>query len=51
MANVAVKKSTSPNKETLRVFAELSKRFDEIQRRAFEYFEKRGRTAGNEWFQ
>ena len=48
MANVAVRKATSPSKETLPVFAELSKRFKEIQRRAFGYFEKRGRSAGNE---
>ena len=49
MANVAVKKATGPAKETLPVFAEWSEGFEEIQRRALGYFEKRGAAPEMSW--
>jgi len=48
MENVTVTKGSGPDKKALPVFANLDKRFEEIQRRAFEFFEQRGSTIGNE---
>jgi HSP20 family protein len=48
MSQVAVKKGNDGSKETLPIFAELAKRFQAIERRAFDLFEKRGRELGHE---
>jgi HSP20 family protein len=48
MSNVIVHQTKNDEKDTLPVFAELGKRFEHIRRRAFELFEKRGRTVGND---
>jgi HSP20 family protein len=48
MTQVAVKKVNNGSKETLPVFGELAKRFDAIERRAFDLFEGRGRELGRE---
>jgi HSP20 family protein len=47
MANVAVEKLESKEAMPLPLFEELEKRFDEVRRRAFDLFEKRGREFGH----
>ncbi len=54
MAQIAVKKVNGGGKEALPVFGEIARRFEAIERRAFDLFEKRGRELGHEledWFQ
>jgi HSP20 family protein len=46
MSNIAVKKTNG--EETLPIFAEIGKRFDEIRRRAFELFCQRGASHGQD---
>jgi len=48
MAQVAVKKVNGGGKEALPVFGEIAKRFEAIERRAFDLFEKRGYEVGHE---
>jgi HSP20 family protein len=48
MSQVAVKKVNGGSKEVLPVFGEIAKRFEAIERRAFDLFEKRGRELGHE---
>lgn len=48
MSNVTVHKANDNEKDTLPVFTELGKRIEEVRRRAFEMFERRDRTPGNE---
>lgn len=45
MSHVAIKKVNDNNK-TLPIFAEMAKRFEAIQKRAFDLFEKRGGEPG-----
>jgi HSP20 family protein len=47
--NVPVQKVNGPAKERLPIFEELGKRFEEVRRRAFELFEKRGKEIGREF--
>lgn len=52
MANVAIQK-VNGNDTRLPIFAEITKKFDEVRQRAFKLFEERGCTSGNEledWF-
>jgi HSP20 family molecular chaperone IbpA len=54
MPQVAITKVNSPEKKTLPVFAEIARRLDAVQRRAFDRFEKRGGESGHElddWFE
>jgi HSP20 family protein len=48
MPQVAIKKVSEEGKGTLAVFNEMAQRFEEIERRAYELFEKRGRENGHE---
>ncbi len=48
MSQVAITKANSAEKQTLPILAEVAERFDAIQRRAFDLFEKRGRALGHE---
>jgi HSP20 family protein len=48
MPEVAVQQVKATERDTSSVFAELSKRFEEVRRRAFELFEKRGFEFGHE---
>jgi HSP20 family protein len=48
MAQVAVKKVNGGDKEALPIFGEIARRFDAIERRAFDLFEKRGYELGHE---
>ena len=53
MSQVAVKKINATANGTPTVFDEIAKRFEEVERRAFDLFEKRGREVGHEledWF-
>ena len=53
MSQIAVKKLNGGGKEALPVFGEIARRFEAIERRAFDLFEKRGREVGHEaedWF-
>jgi len=53
MSEVAIKKVNDTGKKTLPIFEEIAKRFEAVQRRAFDIFEKRGRELGHEledWF-
>jgi HSP20 family protein len=47
MSQVAVKKVKDAGK-TLPIFEKIAQRFEAVQRRAFELFEKRGRETGHE---
>lgn len=47
MANVAVHKVEDQTSKTLPVYEEIQKRFEDVQRRAFELFEKRGHESGH----
>ena len=47
MANVAVEKIESKEVKPLPLFEELEKRFDEVRKRAFDLFEKRGGELGH----
>jgi HSP20 family protein len=46
MANVTVQKIEKPEAKRLPIFEEIEKRFDDVRRRAFDLFEKRGRSLG-----
>lgn len=48
MSQVAITKATPADKQSPPIFEDLAKRFDAIERRAFDLFEKRGRVAGHE---
>ena len=48
MPQVAITKASEAEKPKLPIFEEVAKRFDAIQRRAFDLFEKRGRELGHE---
>ena len=48
MANVAVQKVEKAGPEPLPIFETIEKRLDEVRRRAFELFEKRGYQLGHE---
>ena len=47
MANVAVQKVEDKSAKPLPLFQEIEKQFEEVRRRAFELFEKRGREIGH----
>jgi HSP20 family protein len=47
MANVTVQKIEKMEVKRPPIFEEMEKRFDEIRRRAFDLFERRGRTLGS----
>jgi len=47
MANVAVQKIEEKSAKPLPLFQEIEKQFEEVRRRAFELFEKRGRELGH----
>lgn len=46
MANVAVQKVEKTEANRLPIFDEMEKRFEDVRKRAFELFEKRGRSLG-----
>jgi HSP20 family molecular chaperone IbpA len=48
MSQIAITKAKGTEKQGLPVFAELAKRLEAIQHRAFDLFEKRGREQGHE---
>jgi HSP20 family protein len=48
MANLAVQKIEDKSATPLPLFQEIEKQFEEVRRRAFELFEKRGREFGRE---
>lgn len=48
MANVAVQKMKKVGAEPLPIFESIEKRLDEVRRRAFELFQKRGYQLGHE---
>jgi HSP20 family protein len=48
MSEVAIKKVDDTSKKALPLFEEIAKRFEAVQRRAFDLFEKRGREFGHE---
>lgn len=48
MSQVPVKRVNGGSKEALTIFGDLAKRFEAIERRAFDLFEKRGRDLGHE---
>lgn len=48
MSQVAIKKVNDTAKGTPAIFDEMAKRFQEVERRAFDLFEKRGREFGHE---
>ena len=48
MANVTIQKVEKPGPEPLPIFETISKGLDEVRRRAFELFEKRGYQLGHE---
>jgi HSP20 family molecular chaperone IbpA len=48
MSQVAIKKLDDGSKKTLGVFAEIAKRFEPVERRAFDLFERRGREQGHD---
>jgi len=48
MSQVAITKANEAEKRNLPIFEEVAKRFDAIQRRAFDLFEKRGRELGHD---
>jgi HSP20 family protein len=53
MANVAVQKVENKSAKPLPLFQEIEKQFEEVRRRAFELFERRGRELGHaleDWF-
>ncbi len=53
MSQVAIKKINDTAKGTPAIFDQSAKRFEEVERRAFDLFEKRGREFGHEledWF-
>ena len=53
MANVAVQKIEDKKAKPLPLFQEIEKQFEEVRRRAFELFERRGRELGHaleDWF-
>jgi len=47
MANVAVQKIEDKSARPLPLFQELEKQFEQVRRRAFDLFEKRGRELGH----
>jgi HSP20 family molecular chaperone IbpA len=53
MPQIAITKVKDADKKTLPVFGEITRRLEEVQQRAFDLFEKRGRELGREledWF-
>ena len=48
MSQVAIKKVNDAGKKTLPIFGEIAKRFEAVQRRAFDLFEKRGGELGHD---
>lgn len=48
MSQVAIRKMNDVGKGTPAIFDEIAKRFEEVERRAFDLFEKRGREVGHE---
>ena len=48
MPQVAITKASEAEKPKLPIFEEVAKRFEAIQRRAFDLFEKRGCESGHE---
>lgn len=48
MSQIAITKAKDAEKQALPVFGELAKRFDAVQRRAFDLFEKRGGELGHD---
>jgi HSP20 family molecular chaperone IbpA len=53
MANLTINKVNEPEKARVPIFEEIAKRFEEVRRRAFNLFEKRGCELGHEvedWF-
>jgi len=48
MSQVLVKKVNGESKEALPIFGEIAKRFEAIERRAFDLFEKRGYELGHD---
>ena len=48
MPQVAIEKVNDVGQKTLPIFAEIAKRFNAIERRAFGLFEKRGREFGHD---
>jgi len=49
MSHVAIEKVNDGSDKTLPVFGEIAKRFEAIQRRAFDLFEKRGCELGHDF--
>jgi HSP20 family protein len=47
MSNVAVEKVSGPAKEALPIFDEIKNRFEEVRKRAYDLFEKRGHEFGH----
>ena len=47
MANVAVQKIEDKKAKPLALFQEIEKQFEEVRRRAFDLFERRGRELGH----
>ena len=47
MANIAIKKTTEASCQSLPLFQELESRLDQVQKRAFQLFETRGRELGH----
>lgn len=47
MANVAVQKVEDKQAKPLPLFQEIEKQFDEVRRRAFQHFERRGHELGH----
>jgi HSP20 family molecular chaperone IbpA len=48
MSNVPVQQASGAEKHSLPIFAEMQRRLEEIRRRAYELFERRGGEAGHE---
>jgi HSP20 family protein len=48
MSQVAIQKVNDANKKTLPIFDEIAKRFQSVERRAFDLFEKRGCELGHD---
>lgn len=47
MAQVSIVRVTNGNEKGLAIFDEIARRLEEVQRRAFSLFERRGRTVGS----
>jgi len=54
MANLTIQKIKEPEKGNVPIFQKIAARFEEVRRRAFDLFEKRGYEPGcelDDWFQ